>query len=249
MTSNAQPTPNPGQLAQQLVALREGKRDRTVSSDAATSGVLFTYVDNSNVWIEGQRIQAVRLGLARNLSEAMRDHRSAPWSYDFGQLYELICPPGTRVGRSLLVGSRPPANDSVWGRARSEGFEVDVFDRNVANKEKQVDSHIVTTMLDDSYEYMKPERGDEAVLVAGDGDYLPCLRSLQRRGLKVRVVFWKHATSRELRETADLFVELDQHFDALTLPHSHATPTSLDRSLEAPSTSGATSGVPPVAAP
>jgi hypothetical protein len=25
---------------------------------------LYVYVDNSNIWIEGQRIQAVRLGLA-----------------------------------------------------------------------------------------------------------------------------------------------------------------------------------------
>ncbi len=81
----------------------------------------------------------------------------------------------------LLVGSRPPPNDSVWHRARAEGFEVEVFDRNAANKEKQVDNHI-TTMVDDSHEHMKPERGDMAVLVAGDGDYIPSVRSLQKRG-------------------------------------------------------------------
>ncbi len=98
---------------------------------------------------------------------------------------------------------------------------MEVFSRNVANKEKQVDSSIVTTMLDDSYEHMKSDRGDMAVLVAGDGDYLPSMRSLQRRGFRVRVVFWKHATSRELRDTANEFVELDPHFDRLTLPHGH----------------------------
>jgi uncharacterized LabA/DUF88 family protein len=94
---------------------------------------------------------------------------------------------------------------------------VEVFDRNVANREKQVDSSIVTVMLDDSYQHMKPERGDMAILVAGDGDYVPAVRSLQRRGLKVRVVFWRHAASRELRETADEFNELDPHFSRLTL--------------------------------
>jgi uncharacterized LabA/DUF88 family protein len=98
---------------------------------------------------------------------------------------------------------------------------VEVFSRNVANKEKQVDSSIVTTMLDDSHEHMEPGRGDMAVLVAGDGDFVPSMRSLQRRGLRVRVVFWKHATSRELRDTADEFVELDPLFDRLTLPHGH----------------------------
>jgi len=124
---------------------------------------------------------------------------------------------GARIGRSILVGSRPPPNDSLWERARDEGFEVEVFDRNPANKEKQVDSTIVTKMIEDSYQYMKAERGDTAVLVAGDADYMPCVRSLQERDLKVRVVFWNHATSHELRESADNFTALDPYFDRLTL--------------------------------
>src|SRR5260370_23318664 len=221
MAPHDQPTPNPRQLAQLLAARTSNTQVKGTSSATAFEGVLFAYVDNSNVWIEGQRIQAVKQGLARDPHDAMNRKVSAPWSYDVGRLYELVCPLGTKVGRSILVGSRPPPNDSVWERARSEGFEVEVFRRNVANKEKQVDSSIVTTMLDDSYEQMKSDRGDMAVLVAGDGDYLPSMRSLQRRGFRVRVVFWKHATSRELRDTANEFVELDPHFDRLTLPHGH----------------------------
>ena len=31
---------------------------------------------------------------------------------------------GEQIGRSILFGSRPPANDSLWQRARAEGFEV-----------------------------------------------------------------------------------------------------------------------------
>jgi uncharacterized LabA/DUF88 family protein len=92
---------------------------------------------------------------------------------------------------------------------------VSVFDRNAANKEKQVDTSLATLMMDDSYTYMKPERHDIAVLV-GDGDFIPPIRSVQRRGMKVRVVFWRHGTSRQLREIADEFVALDPHFDQLT---------------------------------
>lgn len=182
----------------------------------ADTAVIFTYVDNSNVWIEGQRIRAVKLGLAKNAYEAGRDGIAAPWSYDFGRLYELACPSGTKVGRSLLVGSKPPPNDSVWQRARNEGFEVQVFDRNVANREKQVDSTIVTTMMADSYEHMKHTRGDIAVLVAGDADYVPCVRQLQGRGFVVRVLFWRHATSQILRETSNQYIELDPYFEWLT---------------------------------
>jgi|HubBroStandDraft_1064217.scaffolds.fasta_scaffold198706_1 hypothetical protein len=183
----------------------------------APGSVLFTYVDNSNIWIEGQRIQAVKSGLARDLTDAARRGVCVPWSYDFGRLYEMVCPKGTSIGRSILVGSKPPPNDSLWERARDEGFEVEVFDRNRSNKEKQVDSTIVTKMLDDSYRHMKAERGDTAVLVAGDADYMPCVRSLQERNLKIRVVFWKHATSHELRDSVDNFTPLDPYFDQLTL--------------------------------
>jgi hypothetical protein len=177
---------------------------------------LFVYVDNSNVWIEGGHIKAVRLDLATDPTDAARRRVTPRWSYDFGQLYRLACPRGEQIGRSILFGSRPPANDSLWERARAEGFEVAVFERNAANKEKQVDTSLATLMVEDCYTHMKPERHDMAVLVAGDGDFIPPLRSVQNRGLKVRVVFWSHGTSRELRNAADEFLELDPHFDHLT---------------------------------
>jgi hypothetical protein len=208
--------PTPADLAQVI------QRAKEISVPAlpqvhASDGVLFTYVDNSNIWIEGQRIMAVREGLAKNPYDAMKRRVTAPWVYDFGRLYEIACPPGSRIGRSLLVGSRPPTNDSVWKRAEREGFQVELFDRNAANKEKQVDSSLGTTMVEDSYEHMRADRNDMAVLVAGDTDFLPNVRSLQKRNIRVRVVCWKHATGRELREVADEYVELDGYFEWLTV--------------------------------
>jgi hypothetical protein len=188
--------------------------------------VLFVYVDNSNVWIEGQHIQAVRQGLAGDPFDAMRRRITPRWSYDLGRLYELACPSNEQIGRSVLFGSRPPANDTLWDRARAEGFEVKVFDRNAANKEKQVDTSLATLMVEDCYQFMKPERQDMVVLVAGDGDFVPPVRSVQRRGLRVRVVFWTHAMSRELREMADQFVDLDPYFDRLTHAASPAAAVS-----------------------
>jgi hypothetical protein len=158
--------PNPAELARRLA-------DRALAAEPeppaalAAPAVLFSYVDNSNVWIEGQRIQAVREGLARDPKEAMERKVFGYWAYDFGRLYELACPPGSRVGRSLLIGSKPPPNDSVWARARDEGFQVEVFDRSYFGKEKQVDARIGTAMMEDSYENMDASRGDLAVLVAG----------------------------------------------------------------------------------
>lgn len=126
---------------------------------AATS-VLFVYVDNSNIWIEGQRLQAVKLGLASDPVDAQRRGVQASWFYDFGRLYDLVCPAESKIGRSILFGSRPPADDTLWNRARREGFQVQVFDRNASNKETQVDVSLSTTMMEDSYEYMKSTRRD-----------------------------------------------------------------------------------------
>jgi uncharacterized LabA/DUF88 family protein len=93
---------------------------------------------------------------------------------------------------------------------------VKVFDRNAANNKWQVDTSLATLMVEDSRRYMRPERHDMAVLVAGDGNFVPPVRSVQGRGLKVRVAFWRHGTSRELREAADEFLELDPYCDRPT---------------------------------
>lgn len=179
--------------------------------------ILFVYVDNSNVWIEGRRASAVAKGMTPSFQDAFDDKVTDPsWTYDFGRLYELACADAEQVGRSLLLGSRPPANDSLWDMAQNAGFEVEVFDRNAANREKQVDTGLVTRMMSDSYEHMQTRVPDVmAVLFSGDRDYVPTVRDLQRRGIKVRVVFWTHAVSRELRETADEFISLDEHLDFL----------------------------------
>jgi len=193
------------------------KRAEAPKDPGSGDEVLFVYVDNSNVWIEGQRLSAVKKGLARNAREAMERKVVAPWSYDFGRLYELACPAGRKIGRSILFGSRPPANDSLWQRAKDGGFQVTALDRNAANKEKKVDTSLTQMINDDFIDHMKPARGDMIVLVAGDGDFVPTIVSLRRRGIRVRVVFWRHATSHELRDAADEFVELDPYFNDLSL--------------------------------
>jgi uncharacterized LabA/DUF88 family protein len=179
--------------------------------------VLFVYVDNSNVWIEGKRVSAVRRGLTPNIQAALNDNVTDPtWSYDFGKLYSAVCPDTAQIGRSSLFGSRPPANDTLWEMAKAEGFEVTVFDRNFANKEKEVDVALATQIVEDSFMYMRPERADRLVLVSGDRDYLPTLKSLAQRGLKSTVVFWAHAMSHDLRDFADDYFELDSIFDHIT---------------------------------
>jgi uncharacterized LabA/DUF88 family protein len=95
---------------------------------------------------------------------------------------------------------------------KKNGLEVITYDRNIANAEKKIDTDIVATMIEDSYEILQP--GDEVTLVSGDSDYVPAIEKLKKRGIPVHVVFGKHS-SREIREAATSFIELDQWLDHL----------------------------------
>ena len=166
------------------------------------------YVDNSNVWIEGMHVSAVESGMAPDIWSAQSNRIcDTTWKIDFGRLFGFAGGDRADVKRAVLFGSRPPPNDSVWDAAKRHGFEVVVYDRNVRNKEKKIDTDVVATMMQDSYELLDRDT-DEMTLVAGDADYVPMIEKLKARGITVHVVFWDHA-AREIREAASRFVSLN----------------------------------------
>lgn len=73
------------------------------------------YVDNSNVFIEGKRVSAVKQGLAMDIWDAL-DHRIVDNDYrmSFGKLYEFVAGNNkAETARAMLFGSRPPQNDAI----------------------------------------------------------------------------------------------------------------------------------------
>lgn len=172
------------------------------------------YVDNSNVFIEGKRVSAVNRGLAPNIYDAMNYNILDPdYRMSFGSLYMFVAGDDPKeCARALLFGSRPPQNDAIWDIARNAGFEVHVEDRNVANKEKKIDTGLTTAVVKDAYKNAKG--GDVFTIVSGDSDYVPAILELQSDGFQVDVVFWDHA-ARELKDAASNFYALDEHIDAL----------------------------------
>ena len=171
----------------------------------------FTYIDNSNVYIEGCRLAAVKNGIVNNIFEAMStgvvDHR---WQIDYGKLYEFLCGEDS-VAR--LWGS-PPPGDSFWNMLERKGFNPTVYEKNAANREKKVDVAIAHRMTKDAYTMIDKDK-DELLLVAGDSDFVPAVADLTGEGFKVEVAFWDHS-ARELRETASRFISLDQYHGHLT---------------------------------
>lgn len=174
----------------------------------------WVYVDNSNVFIEGKRVSAVKLGLAPSIWDAI-EYRILDNDYrmSFGKLYEFVAGNNrAETARAMLFGSRPPANDAIWDIAKKAGWEVIVHDRNFNNKEKKIDTGITAALTRDAYKNAQP--GDVFTIVSGDTDYVPAVEQLREDGFQVDVVFWEHA-GKELREIASNFIPLNPHLDAL----------------------------------
>ena len=172
------------------------------------------YVDNSNVFIEGQRVSAVSKGMALDIYDAI-DNRILDCDYrmSFGKLYTFVT--GTSkstASRAMLFGSRPPQNDAIWDMAKRAGFEVVTHDRNIANKEKKIDTGIVAALTRDAYRNAASD--DVFTIVAGDSDYVPAIEQLRSDGFQVDVVFWEHA-SREIKTACSRFVSLNPYLDNL----------------------------------
>lgn len=175
----------------------------------------FIYVDNSNLFIEGKRVSAVARGLAMNIQEATRDRiLDHDYTLSFGRLHEFVAGlDQTQIARVVLFGSRPPPNDSIWTFAKQAGFELILEDRNAANKEKKIDTGIVSAMCRDAYRKADPVN-DKLVLVSGDADFVPAVRQLIEDGLRVEIMFWDHA-SKQLSGLASKFVSLNAHLEFL----------------------------------
>lgn len=175
--------------------------------------ISYTYIDNSNVFIEAQRVSAISLGMAVDLQDAF-DRRVFNFSYklDYGKLFEYFCGNEREVGCAKLWGS-PPPSDSFWKMVEFKGFEVKTYDRSVAGKEKKVDVAIAHQITKDAYTVID-KNTSEIVLVAGDKDYMPVIEDLKNEGHRVVVVFWDHA-AREVREAASQFISMNQWLDYL----------------------------------
>lgn len=172
------------------------------------------YVDNSNVWIEGMHVSAVVSGSALDVYDAAANKIcDYGWKCDFGKLLNFAGGEKHEIKRAVLFGSRPPQNDSLWVAAKRQGFEVKTYDRNANNKEKKIDTDIVATMMEDSYEIVEKGK-DEMVLVAGDKDYVPMVEKLKKRGIRVVLCFWGHA-AQELIKVCDNFFNLDAYLGHL----------------------------------
>lgn len=168
------------------------------------------YLDNSNVFIEGQRVFAARKDPDKKLTKSLdKDYR-----LDFGKLIEITCGYNTDLGKLMFYGSEPPPTDSVWRAAKQYGFQNKIFQRSKHNKEKMVDTQLTVDLMKDIFTELSPAT-DRIIIVAGDADYVPAIAMAREKGFYVKVAFWQHASA-AIKKAASEFQPLNGHLRDLT---------------------------------
>ncbi len=167
----------------------------------------FTYIDNSNLFVEGCRVAAVRKHLpgALTIFEAMSNRVvDVTWRLNYARLRDFVSDTEAH-GKIALWGS---TNDQLSASIERTGIRVINFRRNSSGKEKRVDVAIAHAITKDAYSGLIRKDEDEITLVAGDGDFVPVVDDLVAAGYLVHVVFWGHA-ARDLKNAASRFICLD----------------------------------------
>ena len=144
-------------------------------------------VDNSNVWIEGMKFSAKLKGITESQVEG-KEPCDYSWRIDFGKLLSQVAD-GKTIKNTILVGSRPPKNDSLWASAEKQGFKVLVYDRNCLGKEKAVDSEIVAQ----GTKIVCRNPPAVLILLSGDSDFLPMINIASEMGWETEV--WSFASA------------------------------------------------------
>lgn len=139
-------------------------------------------VDNSNIFIEGQKASAKAKGFGLDPITKRRPNDPS-WRIDFGGLLTELAA-GRAIHNAILVGSRPPKNDTVWEAAKRNGFVVTVHDRSSAGKEKAVDTELVAQGTEIICTAPTPM---DLVIASGDRDFVPLASVAHRRNWEVEM--------------------------------------------------------------
>ncbi len=166
---------------------------------------LHLFIDNSNVFIEGQRVARETFHYDDPLVLRFR--------INYGGLLEFIRK-GRKLEEAVLVGSRPPPNDALWNRLKTLGIEPRIFDRSIyTGKEKRVDAEMTNAIRDTLEDNREP---GTIALVAGDQDYVPTLERCRRKKWAIELYFWEQAAAalKQLSEVS--FIDLASGFKQIT---------------------------------
>ena len=176
----------------------------------------FIYWDDSNIFIEAQR-----------LAEEREEGPGARYRVriQFDRLLALAHA-GRPVTSAYAAGSVPPELRHLWNRMEAQGIEVSLSDRGESHRGEQEvpDRQLQLRMLEDALDY----NGDPgiAILLSGDGagymegaGFHRTLERMHKRGWRIEILSWADSCNQRMRRWArenGVFVALDDFYEAIT---------------------------------
>lgn len=165
---------------------------------------LHLFIDNSNLFIEAQRVARSKFYYDDQLVIRLR--------ISYGDLLEEIR--GQRsLKETVLVGSEPPKNDSLWNKLESLNIKPRIFRRDFSGREKGVDAELTNAIRDTLEDNANP---GTIAIVAGDRDYLPTLERCVKKQWDVEIYFWEQASNFLKDLNGARFISLDNCFENIT---------------------------------
>lgn len=172
-----------------------GANHRVLSKD-----IVRIYIDNSNLWIQGQKTYAEKKGLDVGWDPT--------WRFDIGRLKNILTresgiPPDEMCFDIHLYGSTPPPVDTVWKAIEFHKVAVHTSARSTwTGREKEVDNKLGLDSVEQATEDSFRMERSEYMIVSGDRDLRPAVEKIVKRGFRVHVWSWKNSLSNVYKEMA-----------------------------------------------
>lgn len=150
----------------------------------------YVFVDDSNLWVSGQK------ALGKKLLDAHIDSR---YRVDLGRFLQLVTK-GSNISKAFLYGSIPPLIDSVW-KAASKNFIVNIFRRSVRGKVKEIHGAMARDIMKTLH--TKVKENVTYIIATGDRNLKPVIEEVLDNGVHVDLWSWEHAMAQEFRHLAN----------------------------------------------
>ena len=171
------------------------------------------YVDNSNIFHEGQRYAKQTAGESRS------DFRI------YFPNFVSLCLKGRKPSEVVWGGSIPPPDDSVWTYLREElGIKPELLERTASGEQETVD-HLIQLRMHRHVRKYRQTPGT-IILATGDGKgydqedgFLYDVEGFVADGWKIELLSWEHSCNRRLRTFAERhgqFVPLDKYYNQIS---------------------------------
>jgi len=152
----------------------------------------YIFIDDSNLWIAGQKARA------KKLVDTDKDSR---FRVDLGRFMNLVAKERL-ITKAFLYGSVPPPNDTVWKAAKERNYDVKTFKRSGSGREKEVHVAMASDIIEELHEL---ESTDDVtfILVTGDRDFKPTIMKVLSKKVSVELWSWIDSMALEFRRLAN----------------------------------------------